>query len=130
MLLSLSRMPYILECSVQKNSFRYLRKILCIFQLREVESQVSTQMAQSCVRTPFSVKKSNSSILHPSGRHGDTIGRTSRFEKIPAFLHRQGVGRQLELVRTLGQHRPDAKILDKEIACIHSASIRTTGQHC
>jgi len=25
--------------------------------------------------------------------------------------------------------RPNAEILDKEIACIHSASVRTTGQH-
>jgi hypothetical protein len=29
----------------------------------------------------------------------------------------------------LGQHCPDAKILDKEIACILSASVWTTGQH-
>jgi hypothetical protein len=44
-----------------------------------------------------------------------------------AFLHRHRVGRQLAIVRTLGQHRPNAEILDKEIACIHSASVRMSG---
>jgi stress-induced morphogen len=39
------------------------------------------------------------------------------------------VGRQLAPFRTSRQHRPDSKILDKEIACIHSTSIRTIGQH-
>jgi hypothetical protein len=77
---------------------------------------------------PISVEKMNSSRLHPSKRHGNMSGRSSEFEKI-AFLHRHGVGRQLALVQLSGQHRPDAEILDKEIACIHSAFVRTTRQH-
>jgi len=72
---------------------------------------------------------SNSSRLHQSGRHGNTSGRFSEFEKIPSFLCRHGVGRQLAPVRTTGQHCPDVEILYKEIACIHYASIRTIGQH-
>jgi hypothetical protein len=67
--------------------------------------------------------------LHPSRRHGNTSRHFSEFEKMPAFLRRHGVGRQLAPVRTSGQHCPKAEILDKEIACIHSASVRTTGQH-
>jgi hypothetical protein len=72
---------------------------------------------------------SNSSRLHPSGRHGNTFGHFSVFEKISALLYRHGLGRQLGLVRTTGQHHLDAEILDKEIVCIHSASVRTTGQY-
>jgi hypothetical protein len=63
--------------------------------------------------TPISVKKPNSSKLHLSGRHGNTLGCSSEFEKIPAFLRRHGVGRQLALIWTLGQYNPDAEILEK-----------------
>jgi hypothetical protein len=123
-------MLYILESLFQKSVSRCSKKILCRFQLKEVGSQVFVLTAQSCVHTPICVKKPNSSRLHSSGSHGNTFGRTLGFKKIPAFLHRHGVGRQLAPVRTSGQHRLDAEILDKEIACIYSASVRTTGQHC
>jgi hypothetical protein len=55
----LSGMLYISESSkvFQKSFSSVQRKILCRFQLREVESQVSVQIAQSCIRTPFSVEK-------------------------------------------------------------------------
>jgi hypothetical protein len=122
-------MLYISEYSLHKSVSRYSRKILCRFQLREVGSQDSVRTAQSCIRTPSSVEKLNSSRLHPSRRHGNTSGHTSGFKKIPAFLHKHGMGRQLAPVRTLGQHRPDAKILDNEIACNHSTSVRMIGQH-
>jgi hypothetical protein len=98
-------------------------KILCRFQLKEVGSQVFVRTTLSYVQMPISVKKPNNSRLHLSGHHGNTSGRTSEFEKIPAFLHRHGVGRQLAPARMLGQHSPDAKILDKEITCIHFASV-------
>jgi hypothetical protein len=74
-------------------------------------------------------KTLNSSRLPPSGRHGNTSGCNLEFKKIPALLCRHGLGRPLALVRTTAQHRPNAEILDKEIVCIHSASIRMTGQH-
>jgi len=67
--------------------------------------------------------------LHLSGSHGNTFERSSKFEKIPAFLRKHRVGKHLAPVRMLGQHCPDVEILDKEIACIHFASIRTTRQH-
>jgi hypothetical protein len=108
-------MPYISKSSLQKSCSRCSRKILCKFQLKEVGSQDS-------VRTPNSVKKPNSSKLHSSKRHGNTSEHTSEFKKILAFLRRHGVGRQLAPVRTLGQYRRDAEILDKEIACIHCIS--------
>jgi len=73
---------------------------------------------------------SNSSRLYPSRRHGNTSGRSLKFKKIPALLWRHGVGRHLALVRMLGQHRPNAKIFDKEIVCIHFAFVQTTGQYC
>jgi hypothetical protein len=123
-------MPYISESSLQKSFSRCSRKILCRFQLREIGSQDSVWMAQSCVWTPICVKKPNNSKLHPSGRHGNTFGHTSDFKKIPVFLHRHGVGRQLSPAQMPGQHRLDVEILDKEIVCIHSASIWMTGQHC
>jgi hypothetical protein len=122
-------MPYISESSLQKSFSRCLRKILCRLQPREVGSHVSVWTAQSCVRTPISVKKPNSSRLHTSGRHGNTSRRTSKSEKIPTFLCRYGVGRQLEPVRTSRQRRLDAEFLDKEIACIHSASVQKIDQH-
>jgi len=121
-------MPYISEFSLQKSVSRCSRKILFRFQLREVGSQVSIRTAQSCVQTPISVEKPNSSRLHPSGRHGNTSRRTSKFEKIPAFLHRHGVGRHAP-IWTLGQHPPNAKILDKDIVCILSAYVQRSGQH-
>jgi hypothetical protein len=71
----------------------------------------------------------NSSRLHPSGRHGNMSESSSEFEKIPALLCKHRLGRQLAPVRTTWQHRLDAKILEKEIACIHSTSVRTTGPH-
>jgi hypothetical protein len=100
------------------------------FQLREVRSHVFIRTAQSYVWTPISLKMPNNSKLHPSERHDNTFGPTLEFEKIPAFLYPHEVGRQLALVRTLGQHRPNTEILDKEIACIHSAFIRMSRQHC
>jgi hypothetical protein len=117
-------MPYFSESSkeFQKSYFKCSRKILCKFQLRKVGSHVFVQAAQSCVQTPFSVEKPNSSKLHLSGRF-------SEFEKIPAFLHRYGVGTQLAPVRTPRQNHLNIEILDKEIACIHSTSVLTTGQH-
>jgi hypothetical protein len=103
---------------------------MCRFQLKKVRSFVPVWMAQSCVRTPISVKKLlNSSRLHPFGCHGNMSGCSSEFVKIPSFLCRHGVGRQLALVWMTGQHRSNAEILDKEIACIHSTSVRTPGQH-
>jgi hypothetical protein len=71
----------------------------------------------------------NSSRLHPSGHHGNTSGLSSEFEKIPALLSKHGLGRQLPPVQTPRQHRPDTEILDKEIACIHYASVQMTGQY-
>jgi hypothetical protein len=56
-------------------------------------------------------------------------GPTLEFKKIPALLHRLGVGRQLAPVRTLGQHHPDTEILDNKIVCILFASFRTLGKH-
>jgi hypothetical protein len=107
----------------RESYFKCSRKILCRFQIREVGSYVS-------VRTPISVEKlMNSSRLHPSGRHGNRSGRFLEFEKIPTLLCWHGLGRQLAPIRTLGQHRLDAEIFDKEIACIHSSSVRTPGQH-
>jgi len=117
---------------------------MCRFQLKKVRSFVPVWMAQSCVRTPISVKKLlNSSRLHPFGCHGNMSGCSSEFVKIPSFLCRHGVGRQLALVWMTGQHRSNAEILDKEIASIHStyavldmaitcrqvATVRTLGQH-
>jgi hypothetical protein len=72
---------------------------------------------------------SNSSRLHLFGRHGNTFGQSSKFKKILAFLRKHRVGRQLAPIRTLRKHSLNAEILDKEIACIHSTSIRMTGQH-
>jgi hypothetical protein len=113
-------MSYFLASSTvfHKSYFKCSRKILCRFQLRKVGSHVSIRTTQSCVRTPIIVEKPNSSRFHPSRRHGNTSGRTLEFEKILAFLHRDGVGRQLAPVRTSGQHHPDAEILDNEILCI------------
>jgi len=71
----------------------------------------------------------NSSRLHPFGRHGNTSRHSSEFEKIPSFLCRHGVGRQLAPIQMTRTHHSNAEILDKEIACIHSASVQTTGQH-
>lgn len=50
-------MPVILKSSFQKYALRSSKKILCRFQVREVESQASVRMAQSCVQTPISVQK-------------------------------------------------------------------------
>jgi hypothetical protein len=67
--------------------FQCSKKINCRFQLWEVESYVSVRTAQSCLRTPISIKKLlNSSRLHPSGHHGNTSGCSSKFEKIPAVF--------------------------------------------
>jgi hypothetical protein len=124
-------MSYFSESSkkFQKNYFKCSRKILCRFQLKKVGSHVSVQTAQSCLWAPFSVEKLNNSKLHQSESHGNMSRRSSEFEKIPAFLHRHEVGRQLAPVRTPGQNRPNAEILEKEIACIQFASVQTTGQH-
>jgi hypothetical protein len=82
------------------------------------------------VTTPINVKKLlNSSRVYPSGRHGNMSRRSLEFEKIPAFLCTHGLGRHLAPVRTNGQHCLD-EILDKETACIQSASVRTPWQHC
>jgi hypothetical protein len=110
-------MPYILESS------KYLQKAISVF--KEDSVQIPTKKAESFVSvwTPISVEKlRNSCKLHPSGR-------SSEFEKVPAFLCRHGVGRELTPVQTTGQYRPDAEILNKEIAFIQSASIQTLGQH-
>jgi hypothetical protein len=72
---------------------------------------------------------SNSSRFHPSGHHGNTSRRSSKFKKIPSLLCWHGVGRQLAPIRTTGQHRLDVEILDKEIVCIQFASVRTPEQH-
>jgi hypothetical protein len=126
MLLSESGMPYVSESSLQKSCSRCSMKILCRLKLREVESQVSIRMAQSCVRTPISVKKPNNSRLLPSERHGNMSRCSSEFEKFLAFLRRHRVGRQLAPVQTAGQHCLDAEIIDKEIVCILSAFVKTT----
>jgi len=124
-------MPYFSESSTvfQKSYFKCSRKILCRFQLRKVGSYVSVWMTQSCVRTPISVEKPNSSRLHPFRRHGNTSRHTLEFEKIPAFVCRHGVGRQLAPIWMLGKHRPNAEILDKEIVYVHFVSVRTLWQH-
>jgi hypothetical protein len=67
----------------------------------------------------------NSSSVHLFGCHGNT---SLEFEKIPVFLCRHGLGRQLASVRTTGQHCPDV-VLDKEITCRQFATIQTLGQH-
>jgi hypothetical protein len=101
--------------------------------LKEDSAQIPTQRSRIPSFRPdgpvmhpdahISVKEPNSLRLHPPGCHDNTSRRTSGFKKIPAFLHRHRVGRQLAPVQTLGQHRSDTKILNKEIACIHSASV-------
>jgi hypothetical protein len=86
-------------------------------------------MTQSCVWTSISVEKLlNSSRLHPFGRHGNTSGCSSEFEKILVFLCRYGLGRKHAFDRTTGQHCPDA-VLDKEIICRQFATVRTSGPH-
>jgi hypothetical protein len=50
---------------------------------------------------------SNNLRLHPFKRHANTFERSSKFEKIPAFLRRHELRRQL----TTGQHHPDAVLL-------------------
>jgi hypothetical protein len=111
-----------------------------LFQVFKKDSmQISTQRSRIpclCLDGPVMHpdaqqcrEASNSSRLHPFGHHGNTSGCSSEFEKIPTFLCRHGVGRQLAPVWMLGQHHLDTEILDKEIACIHSASVQTTGQH-
>jgi hypothetical protein len=106
---------------------------------KEDSVQIPTQRSQiSCSRPDGLVMRSdahqcreasNSSRLHPSRRHGNTFGHSLEFEKIPTFLYRHEVGRQLVPIQRIGQHCPNVEILDKEIACIHSAWVRMTGQH-
>jgi hypothetical protein len=67
--------------------------------------------------------------MFPFGRPSDVFGRSLEFKKIPAFLCRHGVGRQLAPVQTTGKHRPDTEILDKEITCIQSTFVWTSGKH-
>jgi len=95
-----------------------------IFQSLHYRKVVQDVQERFCANS--NSKKSDPKI--PSGRptvsrrHGNTSEHTSEFKKILAFLRRHGVGRQLAPVRTLGQYRRDAEILDKEIACIHCIS--------
>jgi len=133
-------MPYISEYSkyLEKGKFIVQKRLCADSNSKKSDplfpsgrpSLASDAHAQSCVRTPISVKKLlNSARLHPSGRHGNTSGCSSDFVKILAFLCRHGVGRQLALVWMTRQHCPNAEILDKEIACIHSTFVRTPEQH-
>jgi hypothetical protein len=50
-------MLFISKSSFHKSVSRFLKKILCRFQVREVESQASVWTAQSYVQTPISVQK-------------------------------------------------------------------------
>jgi hypothetical protein len=102
---------------------KYLENVISVFkadsvfQLRKVGSFVSVRIAQSCVLIPISVEKLlNSSRLHPSGRHGNTSGCSSEFEKIPAFLCRHGLERHSASIQTTGQHHLDAKSLIRKIS--------------
>jgi len=118
-------MSYIPESS------KYFRKDISSVQ-RRFCTDSNLEKSDPCFSLDGRVMRpegSNSSRLHPSRRQCNTSRRSSEFEKIPTFLCRHGVGRQLAPVRTSGQQRPDPEILDKEIACIHSASVQTTGQH-
>jgi hypothetical protein len=86
---------------VTRRLFHCSSKILCRFKLRKVESVVSVQTALSCVQTPIHVEKLlNSSRLHPFGRHGNTPGCSSGFEKIPVFICKHGLGRQHAPIQT------------------------------
>jgi hypothetical protein len=102
----------------QKSYFKCSRKTLYRFHLREVRSHVFVETAQSCVRTPISVKKLRivQSCILP-----DVMATC------PNAL--QSLRRQLAPVWMSGQHRSDADILDKEITCIHFTFIQTTRQH-
>jgi hypothetical protein len=104
----------------------------CFKMFKEDSVQIQTQRSRIpsfrldgpvMRRTPISIKKPINSKLHPFERHGNTSRHTSKFKKIPAFLYRHRVRRQLAPVRTPRQYRPDAEILDKEVACIQSTSI-------
>jgi hypothetical protein len=92
-------------------------------------------MAQSCVQTPITVEKPNSSRLHPSGRYGNTSECTSVFETIPYLLCRHGLGRLLAPVHTLCIHSDDMATPSRcgpvmVITCKQSATFQTLGQHC
>jgi len=58
------------------------------------------------------LEDSNSSRLHPSGRHGNTSGHSSEFNKKSDFLLRYIYGKTTASVQTTRQHRPDV-VLDK-----------------
>jgi hypothetical protein len=54
----------------------------------------------------------NSSRLHSSGRHGNTSGRSSKFDKKLDFLLKHKYRKTVASIWTTRKHRPDA-ILDK-----------------
>jgi hypothetical protein len=48
---------------------------------------------------------SKSSRMYLSGRHGNTSGRTSEFDKYSNFLHRHVYGKTTASIQMTGQHR-------------------------
>jgi hypothetical protein len=113
----------------QEGYFSVLGRFCANSNSEKVGSFVFIWTTQSCIQTPISVEKLlNSSSVHPFGHHRNTSRRPSEFEKIPVFLCRHGLGRQLASVQMTRQHRLDA-VLDKEITCRQLATVRTLGQH-
>jgi hypothetical protein len=87
----------------------------------------SIRMAQSYVWTPIGVEKLRTVqgciCLDVMATRSDVL-QSSKDSSLPS---QTWVGKTNAPVRTTGQHHLDAEILDKDIACIQSATIRTLG---
>jgi hypothetical protein len=71
------------------------------------------------------LEDSNSSRLHPSGRHGNTSKHSLEFDKKSNFLFRRRYEKTAASIRTTRQRRPDA-ILDK---ARHGEELQPSGSH-
>jgi len=106
-------MPFILESSFQKSGSKCSKEDSV--QIPTQRSRIPRFIPDGPAMRPGThqcPEVSNSSRLHPFGRHGNTFGRSSVFGKKSNFLLRHKYGKTATSVRTTGQYRPDT-ILDK-----------------
>jgi hypothetical protein len=122
-------MPFILESSFQKSGSRYSKEDSMQIPTQRnwiprfrPEGQVMRSDAHQCL------EDSNSSRLHPSGRHGNMSGRSSKFHNTSWQHVRHIYGKTAASVWTTGQHRPDT-VLIMVITCHRSVTVRTIRQH-
>jgi hypothetical protein len=93
---------------LQEGNFRVPRRFCAVSNSTKVESLVSFRMGLWSIRTPFCVEK----ILpaqHASVRTLFSVREES------GVLCKHGLGRQLAIVRMLGQHRSDAALIRKRV---------------